>query len=673
MAPQTNFRRTGQTSHGQARRICRRLLAAACRAILVGLFLAVIAHAGAANAAAPLDVWAVDPHAKIFRDAKPSQAPGTVTLRAARNEYEPGQFVVRSVQPLRQARVELSPLRHTAASATIPPENVSWNFVGYIPLKKNTRGSAAIQVRAAPCEIPDPLVDLRALDLPADVAQPVWLTVRVPKDATPGVYRGEATVVAGEARATVPIELTVDAFTLPDERHLLVTNWFNLGNIAKAHKAELWSEPFWTVLESYARNMAAHRQNVALVPWNLVDVTRETDGKLSFNYARFDRYVELFQRAGVADGIEIGHVGHGKKGWGSEFVLASVGITDRATEKRSTLGAEEGLRPLLADLQRHLDQRGWLAKAMIHVADEPIIENLASWRRAADFVRQAAPRLRRIEAIETIDCTGALEVWVPQISHFDRWRQAYEARRGDGEFWYYICCNPYGSVYPNRFLDFPSGQVRVLHWINFSERLAGYLHWGLNFWGAEPFGTPGDRLPPGDTHVVYPGSKGPLDSIRWEIQRESIEDFEYLCLLASKTEECRKRLGKPATWLDSRRRAEELCRRVVPAIADCQTDPARILAARQAVAEEILALDQPPLLLVQTEPPDGTTVVEGPIAIEVRGLVEPGATVKVNGRAIAVSENGTFACRSGPQVRIEAEREGKKKTTVRSFPVRKEP
>lgn len=641
------------------------------RTILLGMFLAASVHAVAANAAGPLHVWAVDPHEKIFRDAKPPENAGPVTLRAARNEYEPGQFVVRSAAPLRQARVELSPLRHSGTSATIPPENVAWNFVGFIPLKKNTRGSGAIQVRPAPCDIPDPLLEDRVMDLAADAAQPVWLTVRVPKDAAPGVYRGEATVVSGDVRATVPLELTVDGFTLPDERHLLVTNWFNLDNIAKAHHAEKWSDVFWTVLERYARDMAAHRQNVILVPWTLVEVAREADGKLSFDYHRFDRFVELFQRAGAADRLEIGHVGHGKKGWGSEFVLASVCVTDRPSGKQATLGAEEGLRPLLADLQRHLDERKWLDKAMIHVADEPIIDNLPSWRVAADFVRRAAPRLRRIEAIETIDCTGSLEVWVPQLGHFDRWRTAFEARRGDGEFWYYICCNPYGSVYPNRFLDLPSSRVRVLHWINFSEQLAGYLHWGLNFWGAEPFGTPSDRLPPGDTHVLYPGKQGPLDSIRWEIQRESIEDFEYLWLLTAKTAEVKKRLGEPAAWLNPRRRAEELCRRVVPAIADCQKDPARILAVRQAVADEIMGLDQTPLLLIQTEPVDGTTVIEGPITIEVRGITEPGTTVRVNGRAVEVSGNGTFACRSGPQVRVEAERDGKKKTVGRSFSVRK--
>lgn len=625
-----------------------------------------------------LAAWAADPHAKVFRDSPPPAEPGVVKMRAARNEVEPGQLAFRSAAPLKGVRVALSPLRHADGKATLGGEDLAWNFVGFIPLKKNTQDSEKIRLRAAPCDVPDPLLDARTLDVEANSTQPVWLTVHVPKDAAPGLYRGEAAIVAGDDRAAVPVELTVDPFALPDERHLLVTNWFNLNNIAKAHKAEAWSDAFWPVLERYARNMAAHRQNVAYTPWSLIQVTRAADGKLAFDYARFDRYVELFQRAGVGDGIELTHVGHfGPGGWGGkEIVLLKVAATDRATGKRVELGPEEGLAPLLANLEKHLAEKGWLARAMIHVADEPSLGNLASWRKASEFVHKAAPRIRRIDAIETIDFTGALEIWVPKLSHFDRWRDAYEARRAGNELWYYICCHPFGNVYPNRFLDYPLARVRVLHWINFACDLPGYLHWGLNFWGDDPFGTPSDKLPPGDTHVIYPGAEGPLDSIRWEIQRESIEDFEYLRLLATKTAEAKKRLGPAADWIDPRRRAVELCREVVPAIADTEKDPARILAVRGEIADEIIALDAEPPLLAETEPMAGSTLVHGPISVELRGVTRPGASVKINGAAVEVGPDGRFATHVWPggarhEVRLEAEYEGQKKVCVRRFHVRR--
>ena len=609
-----------------------------CRCL--GAAIAVGACAAATAAATEnLTAWAVDPHMKVFQDARAPQAPRTAALRAARNEYEPAQIAFRAARPLAGVRIELAPLRRAGGQATIGGDDLRWNFVGFIPLAKNTRGSEKIRLRAAPCRVPDPLLEDRTIDVPADSTQPVWITVHVPTEAPPGLYRGQVAVVAGDQRAVVPIEFTVDPFTLPDERHLLVTNWFNTGNIAKAHKVEPWSEEFWTVLKRYARNMAAHRQNVVYTPWSLIEITRGADGKLAFDYARFDRFVELFLKAGVAGRIEITHVGHfGPGGWGgTEIVLRKVTATDQKTGKRVSLDPPDGLAPLLADLQQHLQDRGWLQRAMIHVADEPSINNIESWHKASSFVHRAAPKLRRIDAIETIDFTGALEVWVPKLSHFDRWRAAYEIRRDGNEFWYYICCHPYGSVYPNRFLDYPLSRVRVLHWVNFAERLDGYLHWGLNFWGSDPFGTPGDRLPPGDTHVIYPGKDGPLDSIRWEIQLQSIEDYEYLHLLAAKTAEVRKRLGGAADWVRPDRRARELARQVVPSIADTEKDPQKILATRAEVAGEIVAVDQAPLVLFETEPAAGSVLVNGPINVEVRGVTEPGTAIKVNGRATARS------------------------------------
>ena len=40
-------------------------------------------------------------------------------------------------------------------------------------------------------------------------------------------------------------------------------------------------------------------------------------------------------------------------------------------------------------------------------------------------------------------------------------------------------------------------------------------------------------FPPGDSHVVYPGTDGPWSSVRFEAQREGFEDLELLRKLAA--------------------------------------------------------------------------------------------------------------------------------------------
>ncbi|MDW8080145.1 MAG: DUF4091 domain-containing protein [Thermoguttaceae bacterium] len=646
-------------------------------AVLILFFLGVLGITSSSIHAQDVSVWVVDPHVKVFRDTTPpagGDLPGQIHLKAARNEFEPAQVAVRSRQELKGLRVEWGALQHESG-ATIPSECLTWNFVGFIPMPKNTPGSEGIRICQAPCDVPDPLLADRVMDLPPERTQPIWLTVRVPAEAAAGKYQGEIRLVADNWQASVPVVLEVFDFVLPSDRHLWMTNWFNLNNIARAHNVDMWSEAFWEILARYARNMAEHRQNVVLVPWTLVDIYREADGTLSFDFARFDRYVRLFMDAGVAGQLEISHVGRGEKGWGTTFVLNGVTAVDRQSNKRIRLSPEEGLRPLLKALEEHLDKQGWLKRSMIHVADEPILTNLDSWKKASAFVREAAPRIRRIEAIETIGLEGYLEVWVPQLSHFERWRQAYEARRNQGEFWYYICVNPHGSVYPNRFLDYPLSAVRVLHWINFSEKLRGYLHWGWNFWGENPFGPPTDRLPPGDTHIVYPGPDGPLNSLRWEIQRESVEDFEYLHLLAVELTRLKEQQGEKAAWFDPCRYPMELARKVVPSIVTFERDPKRIMRVREELAEAIVAARQSPLLLVQTEPSADTVLWDGPVVVELFGLTEPGAEVVVNGRKVALREDGTFQVRLSPsrpagEVVVQVRKDGQSKTLRKQFVIK---
>jgi len=634
--------------------------------------------AGRSEDKLPVVIWPVDVHVKVLRDAQPPediQLP--LVVKAAQNEYESAQVAVRTAREIKRLTIRASEFRNPENGAILPAESVRMRFVGYIPLKANTPNAERIRVAAAPCEIPDPLLDETEISLAAETSQPIWVTFWIPPGTVPGVYHGELAIVADGNQAKIPVELHVFPFALPDERHLFVTNWFSPGNIAKAHQVEIWSDAYWDILAKYAQNMGQHRQNVVLTPWTLIEVTRNPDGQLTFDYSRFDRFVELFERMGVADLIEISHVGHPKGGWGGPVELSNLRAKDKSTGETVSLDYERGLKLLLADLERHLEAKGWLEKAAIHISDEPAIQNVASWRAASELVHRAAPRLRRIDAIETIDFDGALEIWIPKLSQWDTWRSVFLKRSGQVEFWYYICCHPYGNVYPNRFLDYPTTCVRILHWINYVDDLKGYLHWGWNYWGDDPFGTPSDRLPPGDTHVVYPGKLGPLDSIRWEIQRESLEDYEYLWLLEQKLTEVKKRLGPAAAWYEPKRRATELARRVVPSLHGTPKTPEIIWKTREQIVNEILDADRQPLGLVQTEPDDGATLIHGPINLEVRGVVEPGTTVTVNTSKVEVAGDGRFGCRANPRgeeglVVIILEKDGHKKEFRRFFTVRRE-
>ncbi|NOZ24061.1 MAG: DUF4091 domain-containing protein [Planctomycetes bacterium] len=543
-------------------------------------------------------LFVCDPMAKIFSDTPPPKnPPGAIVIRCARNEYECAQFAIRSTKPLPGATVTVGALKHESGYA-IPPEKMTWSFIGTIPLKKNTPcEKKETIVRQAPCNMPDPLLADRKKDLPKNVTQPVWLTVFVPKDAPPGLYKGSVTVTSGQAKSSLPIELTVWPFTLPDERHLYVTNWVNFQRIAEAHKVKQWSDDFWPVYGKYLDNMREHRQNIAWVPRSLIKVYREENGKLTFDYALFDKYVELLHQHKVADRIEITFIGSFKDGWGGrEIKLSDIWATDRKSGKGVKLDFAHGMALLLTDLQTHLEKRGWLQKAMIHIADESSQNNVLSWREKSRLVHKAAPKLKRIDAIEASNFGDDLEVWVPKLSHLRNWYPQYKQAQAKGkELWYYICCHPTGGYYPNRFLDYPLSMVRLLHWINYAYDVQGYLHWGWCAWPkGNPFGAPLEKLPPGDSNVVYPGPAGPLSSLRWDTQRDSLEDFEYLWLLTERMKNVKAKLGNVAVEFDPAEQSKAFCRRLIHDFADVESDPKMIRETRMELAQEIIAAGQDP-------------------------------------------------------------------------------
>ena len=530
-------------------------------------------------------LWAVDPLVKVFADTQPQESK-TIKICCAKNEFQSGQFVITARQKLENVTVALEPLQHESGHA-IPEKSLTWNFVGSVPLSQNTYHTPQSElVRNAPARFPDPLLERRSITINAGDSQPVWLTVRVAADAPAGEYKGRITVSASEGRRNLDIELTVYPFALGNERHLFVTNWFSESSIAKFHNVDKWTDEFWEIMGRYAQNMAEHRQNVVQTPFPN-SIERRKDGTLIIDYSRMDKWIQVFQKAGACDRMEFPPVAHriteeGKDSWSSsELAINNISAKDQETGETVSVSPKDGMALMLTDLDKHLVERGWQDKAMIHVSDEPTIYKLESYCRIADFIHEHAPHLKVIEAIETTGFGKHLDVWVPKLSHLMNWYDELKTEQGKGaELWFYTCCHPYGS-FPNRFIDFSLNKTRMLFWLNWKYGIEGYLHWGLNRWTNNPFEDVGDSLPPGDRFIIYPGERGPLNSIRWEAFREGLQDYEYFWLLTEQVKKVKQELGKAADFIDEKQRSDEICRSIVHSFTDYERSPKKLQTARR--------------------------------------------------------------------------------------------
>lgn len=646
---------------------------------LASLALAVTVVASPARAAdEAMELFAVSDAVRVFEDGYACPEPGKkIELLGLRGETVSAQCVVRAKEDLEGVSAAIGPVK-SEGGAVLAAENVGWNLVEGIAIEKNTpKVLKSDLIRPAPARFPDCLGEARQCMVKKGSLKAIYWTIRIPRDAQPGTYQAEIAVSAGAKRSVLPLTLQVVPLVLPQQRHVLVSEWYSTHQFQKHHGIDPKDvEARYRMLRVYAENMAEHRQNVFQVSLHLIRTTRAADGKLRCDFSEFDRMAQVFWDTGRMDRLETGAVAHfgkvnGKEGWGSTEILLSDGwVRDDTTGKSIKLPAKEYLPQFLPLVVAHLKEKNWLDKTVLHIADEPSNHNVMPWREASDFVHRCAPELRRIEAIETTHFDNRLEVWVPKLDHLATWQQAYEAaqRRGN-ELWFYTVGIFQAGSTPNKTVDVPLVESRLMHWLNYRFGVAGYLHWGYNHWTDDPWNAPGEHR--GDGWHVYPKKGGLLNSLRWEQMRNGLQDYECLWLLEDAIAKIKAAQSpRVAELIQPRQRGIEIASQVVRGYSDYQRDPAVLHAARRQAIEETLALECSPRVIFQTNPYEHEAVPNNS-NLDVYGWAEPGTQIKLNGREIPVADDGLFlaemtASREG-KITLEAKRGTAQKTIVRSF------
>jgi hypothetical protein len=150
------------------------------------------------------------------------------------------------------------------------------------------------------------------------------------------------------------------------------------------------------------------------------------------------------------------------------------------------------------------------------------------------MLREIAPWMKVMDALSDIAFAreGLTDIPIPLITVAPEFvREGYPA-------WCYYWGGPRGR-YTQRLLDTPLIKTRMLGWLCYRNRSRGFLQWAYNYWYKsqtreliDPYQvTDGLRWPDwsyGDAFMVYPGQEGPVDSLRWEVFAESLQDYALL-------------------------------------------------------------------------------------------------------------------------------------------------
>ncbi len=280
-----------------------------------------------------------------------------------------------------------------------------------------------------------------------------------------------------------------------------------------------------------------------------------------------------------------------------------------------------------SQVQEHLRRKGWLDEAYVYWFDEPDPKDYAFVNNGFARLKAAAPDINRMltEQVEPA-LLGGPNIWCPVSNQYQH--EPAEQRREHGEkFWWYVCTGP-KAPYCTLFIDHPGTELRVWLWQTWQRKIDGILVWQTNYWTStaaypdtdhpqnpyeDPMGwtsgysTPAGQKRPwgnGDGRFIYPPLRaadahpagpvlaGPVDSIRWEMLRDGIEDYEYLAML-------KRLLAAKGDRLDKTQRDQYAGLLDVPAdiTTDMTTftkDPAPIERHRDRVARAIAVLNSLP-------------------------------------------------------------------------------
>lgn len=341
---------------------------------------------------------------------------------------------------------------------------------------------------------------------------------------------------------------------LPEQK-LLHTEWFHADCLADYYHVEAFSEEHWQILENFIRCYASRGINTILTPVvtpaldtevggerttvQLVKIVKE-GGHYSFDFADLKRWIALCEKYGITH-FEMAHL---FTQWGAKHAPKIMAWENG--EYRRIFGWEtdadsgeyvEFLAQYLTALTGFLKEEGLQERTFFHISDEPEQRDLESYQKARETV------LPYIEGFQTIDALsdplfyekGLVELFAPANDHIEPFLE----RKAEG-LWTYYCTSQWKDV-SNRFMAMPSARTRILGVQLYLYQIAGFLHWGFNFYNTQyskkhidPYAetAAGSVFPSGDSFLVYPGEGGmPEESVRLMVLYEAMQDVRALELL----------------------------------------------------------------------------------------------------------------------------------------------
>jgi hypothetical protein len=462
-------------------------------------------------------------------------------LRAARGEYASFQIIISAAaQPL--TNVTVGAAGFVSSTGRISPAAVRLYRERYIQVTDPSPDPGWGNRPLGAGWYPDALIPLpnqsqlpqgESFTVDAGTNQPVWVDLRVPRDAAAGTYEGEVQVATDQGAREVSVSLRVWSFELPLTPTLKSSFGMHEPALTDRRMHEL-------LLEHRVMPESVNPEDAA----------------------------ELMERYGLNT--------TGLRFW-SHFSKRDCTMDPPPTP--DTLRA--ALRTYPEGLDIHL-----------YSADEidvcpRVFETVRRWGAA---LHAANPRLRNLVTVapqQPLFSDGGasgrsgVDIWPLLPKLWDRDAEGIaQARKNGTEIWAYTALVQDGYS-PKWEIDFAPINYRIFPgFLAQSMDLAGILYWRVELWTDHPFedlrGYSIERhFYPGEGMLVYPAPAGrgeAIPSMRLKWIRQGVQDYEYVAIL--------KRLGREQ-W------AMKRTRRIADNWQRWTHDPVLLDEVREQMGDEI--------------------------------------------------------------------------------------
>lgn len=384
----------------------------------------------------------------------------------------------------------------------------------------------------------------------------LWLSINVPSNVSTGIYKGNLLVTTSDnEQISFKIILDVLDLQLPPVKewtfHLdlwqfpnSALKYFNENNPVSNHISPYSKEhlallkPTYKLLENSGQKViTAYIKDQALNGPTMVKWILKKDGVTwEYDFSKFDYYVETLMSWGIKKQINA----HSPVGWNKNvlpFWSEKNGNATLSTPIGSKLHSERWDH-FLTHFKLHLEKKNWFDKTVIYFDEIPesdmislvglIKKNSIDWKIGLAHSHAVSQEVRD----KIYDLSGLYGYGATSNDKIN----SKNVRT------FYTSCT---QLKPNNYLtrDNSSAELTWMAWHAFNGGYDGYLRWAYDFWiDSSPLSLHDGQFTAGDFSFIYRNpekEQGILSSIRLEMLREGIQDYEKIKELKTK-KHCKK-------------------------------------------------------------------------------------------------------------------------------------